>query len=129
MLLNPGSPTPIFRQICEHIRRAVAAGVYRAGEPVPSLRGMAQELGVNPNTVQRAYEALEREGLLEPRKGVGMFVTPTGARSAAEVVMVTVRERFREGLRIARSADLELEEVRSAFEGAWQEFVAELAGQ
>ena len=86
MAIDPHSSVPVYSQIVEHIRRAVAAGVYRPGEAIPSLRALAVELTVNPNTVQRAFEALEREGSIQARKGLGMFVTENGAASAIEPV-------------------------------------------
>ena len=63
MRIDPGSHVPIYLQIADEIRAAVAAGVYRPGEVLPSLRAMAIDVHVNPNTVQRAYDELEREGL------------------------------------------------------------------
>lgn len=121
MSLDPNSPVPIFRQIGDHVRRAVAAGVYRPGEMIPSLRAMAMELTVNPNTVQRAYEALEREGLIRGRKGVGMFVTEEGAAAARGKSGSMVEAAFAEGIRAARAADLSSAEVRAIFEQAWEQ--------
>ena len=74
MGVDANSHVPIFMQVAGHIRQAVSARVYRVGEALPSLRQLATELGVNPNTVQRAYELLEREGLVVSRRGVGLFV-------------------------------------------------------
>ena len=65
---------PIYRQIVEQVRDSIDAGVHRPGEALPSLRALAVEIRVNPNTVQRAYEELEREGLVESRRGRGVFV-------------------------------------------------------
>ena len=64
MTIDPHSHLPIYLQIADEIRAAVAAGIYRPGEALPSLRAMAVEIHVNPNTVQRAYDELEREGLI-----------------------------------------------------------------
>ena len=119
MSLDPESPVPIFRQIGNYVRRAVAAGVYRPGEMLPSLRAMALELRVNPNTVKRAYEALEREGLIRGRKGVGMFVTEEGTAAARGTSGSLVEAAFVEGIRAALAADLSPEEIRAIFEQAW----------
>ena len=124
MSLDPNSPVPIFRQIGDYVRRAVAAGVYRPGEMIPSLRAMAMELTVNPNTVQRAYEALEREGLIRSRKGVGMFVTEQGAAEARGKSGSMVEAAFVEGIRAARAANLSPEEIRAIFERAWGKALA-----
>ena len=121
MSIDSSRPQPIFEQIADHVRRAVAAGVYRPGEPIPSLRAMALELTVNPNTVQRAYELLEREGLVVARKGIGMFVTEKGAAGARKQAERMVTASFAEGIRIGMSADIEQKEIRELFEQAWGE--------
>ncbi len=82
MTIDPSSHVPIYLQIADAVRAAVAAGVYRPGESLPSLRAMAIQVQVNPNTVQRAYNALEREGLIYSQRGRGLFVAERGADSA-----------------------------------------------
>ena len=84
--VDPSSSVPIFRQIADGLRAAIAAGVYRPGELVPSVRQQAIGLLVNPNTVQRAYDELERDGLLVSQKGIGMKVAAGAATSAARDV-------------------------------------------
>jgi len=66
---------PIYLQIMDRIKRAVARGEMRPGDRAPSQRDLARRLGVNPNTVQRVYRELELEGLLETSRGRGTFVT------------------------------------------------------
>lgn len=118
MSIDPNSPVPVFRQIVERIRRAVAAGVYRSGELIPSQRALALELTVNPNTVQRAYEVLEREGLVRARKGVGMYVTEEGVGTARAAAEAGVLETFMQGVQAARAAGIPAERVCSIFESA-----------
>ena len=121
MSIDPNSHVPIYQQIVDHVRRAVAAGVFRPGESIPSLRAMALELVVNPNTVQRAYELLEREGLIEARKGLGMFVTANGVASALSDSEAAVRATFADGIRAGQAANMGEPQIRSAFENAWGE--------
>ena len=71
----PGDPRPPFRQIVDGIRRKVAAGELPPGSRLPSVRALALQLDVNPNTVAKAYAELTHEGLVAPHKGVGLFVT------------------------------------------------------
>ena len=78
MKIDPRSHVPIYLQIADEIRAAVAAGIYRPGEALPSLRAAAVEIQVNPNTVQRAYDELEREGLIYSQRGRGLFVCEKG---------------------------------------------------
>lgn len=73
--LQPASPIPMYLQIVEQIRQRIAAGVLRADDELPSVRVLASEHIINPNTVARAYLELEREGLLAKRRGAGTYVS------------------------------------------------------
>lgn len=119
--IDPSSPIPIFRQIVELIRRSIAAGVYRPGEMIPSLRASALELKVNPNTVQRAHEELERQGLVRARKGLGMFVTHRAASRARMDSREAARQVFTEGIQAALAAGMSPASIRSTFAQAWKE--------
>ena len=72
--ITTGSSIPIYRQVIQQIRQAVASGKLVVGEIVPSVRALAGELLVNPNTVAKAYSALVRDGVLESHQGRGYFV-------------------------------------------------------
>src|SRR5260370_30977351 len=72
--LNPRSGVPIYRQLQDQTRYGVASGVLTAGEQLPTVRALAVELSVNPNTVIKAYSELEREGLLTTEQGSGTFI-------------------------------------------------------
>jgi GntR family transcriptional regulator len=69
-----GDPRPISRQIVDGVRLRIATGELRVGEALPSVRGLAQQLMINPNTVAKAYAELTAEGWLESRQGLGLFV-------------------------------------------------------
>ena len=73
--INTGSATPIYKQITDQVRLAVATGKLAIGDQLPSVRALAEDLVVNPNTVARAYTDLAREGMIESRPGRGVFVT------------------------------------------------------
>ena len=72
--ITTGSTVPIYRQIVDQVCRAVATGRLVEGEQVPSVRALAEQLVLNPNTVARSYADLIREGVLEAQKGKGVFV-------------------------------------------------------
>jgi GntR family transcriptional regulator len=74
--LNDRSGVPIYRQIQDQVRYAIAAGLLLPGEQLPTVRGLAVDLEVNPNTVIKAYTELEREGILVSEQGSGTFVGP-----------------------------------------------------
>ena len=69
-----GSSTPVYRQIVDQVRKAVASGAIDAGEQLPSVRVLAEHLVINPNTVARAYADLTRDGVLESQPGKGLFI-------------------------------------------------------
>lgn len=118
MPLDPRSHIPIYEQIVEHVRGSVVAGVYGADEPLPSIRAMAMELLVNPNTVQRAYQELERQGLIYMRRGMGAFVAKDGSTSAQNRLEGTVLDRFGQGIQIGRAARMSATQLESLFEKA-----------
>jgi GntR family transcriptional regulator len=72
--VDPTLPSPIWSQIEENVRYLVASGALRPGEAVPSVRDLAREQRVNPNTVAKAYQRLVEGGILETRRGEGTFV-------------------------------------------------------
>jgi DNA-binding transcriptional regulator YhcF (GntR family) len=73
--LDLRSGVPVYRQIIDQVRAGVASGALRAGNQLPTVRQLAVDLTVNPNTVLRAYRELELGGLLETQQGTGTFIT------------------------------------------------------
>ena len=120
MKIEPGSHVPIYLQIADAVRAAVAAGVYRPGETLPSLRAMAIHLHVNPNTVQRAYDELEREGLVYSQRGRGIFVAQQGTASALSAAGDGVRRTLEEAVRAGQTAGISVEQIRELFVEAVQ---------
>jgi len=74
IVISTGSITPIYKQIADQVRLGVANGKLCLEDQLPSVRALAEELVLNPNTVARAYTDLGREGLIESRAGRGVFV-------------------------------------------------------
>jgi GntR family transcriptional regulator len=122
ILITTGSTVPIYRQIVDQVCRAVATGQLVPGEQVPSVRALAEQLVINPNTVARTYADLIREGVLEAQKGKGVFV-------ARRRPVYTKAERLRrleatldafvnEGVRLGFTP----EELRDALERKLREF-------
>ena len=73
--IRPEDPRPIYVQIMDEVRRARVLGLVGPEEPLPSVRQLAMELRVNPNTVQQAYRELEREGVVYVRRGQGTYLS------------------------------------------------------
>ena len=84
---------PIYLQIIEEIKKRAVRGIYPPGGRLPSVREMALQMGVNPNTMARAYSELERDTFLFTQRGQGSFVTETPERVESE------RERLAEAVR------------------------------
>ena len=76
--VNPSSGFPIYLQIEGQLKQAMAAGALRENDPLPSVRRLAADLRINPNTVVRAYQDLERDGLIRTVPGGGCFVSGNG---------------------------------------------------
>ena len=81
--IDPQSAEPLFEQVVFAVKSAVARGTAKAGDRLPSVRELAKDLAINPNTVVRAYEALERDGVLVRRQGAGCFLTGRGSDLAS----------------------------------------------
>ena len=97
--LNQSSGTPLYIQLMEQVKHAVETGALREGDQLPTIRKVAEELVVNPNTVVRAYRELEHEGILELKHGSGAFIKePAGGRARvirkAQAVVQSAVERL-----------------------------------
>ena len=78
--ISTGDTRPIGRQIVDAVRMKIATAELSPGDQLPSVRGLAQQLMVNPNTVAKAYAELTAEGWLESRQGLGLYVAPPRQR-------------------------------------------------
>jgi len=113
---NPASGVPIYLQLMEQVKHAIATGALRPGEQLPGIRKVAEELVINPNTVAKSYRELEHAGVIELRQGAGAFVSENAPskkdaekfRAAQAAVAATV-----EKLRDRGVAD---EDIRRLFE-------------
>ncbi len=102
----------VYDQIVRQVKFAVADGALRSGELVPSVRELARELAINPNTVARAYRQLQDDGVLEPVRGMGLAVA-TGARRRCQAQRTQlVGARLQQVLSEAVSSGLEPDEIQ-----------------
>jgi len=74
IVVDPSSGVPVFRQVMDQVRFHIASGLLRAGDELPPTRTLSAELGVNPMTISKAYNLLERDGVLERRPGRPLVV-------------------------------------------------------
>ena len=121
MEIDPGSHVPIYLQIAEGIRSGIAAAVYRPGESLPSLRALAVQIQVNPNTVQRAYDELMRDGLVYSQRGKGLFVAELSADSATSQAEQALRTALEEAIRTAKNSGISVRTIRGHFQSALEQ--------
>lgn len=72
--INPRLRTPVYQQVMDGIKEMVARGILAPGERIPTVREMAAELSLNPNTIAKAYQRLEQEGIIETMRSRGTFI-------------------------------------------------------
>ena len=119
--IDAASHTPIYEQVVTQVRALVASGRLPAGERLLSVRGLAERLLINPNTVARAYRELEREGVVVSRQGHGVFVadqaSPFRAAQRRRMLAASVARLFAEAAQFGlEPADVQ-ELVRQRVEG------------
>jgi GntR family transcriptional regulator len=117
--LNMGDERPIYGQIADRVKFAVAGGVLRPGDLVPSVRELSKQLVVNPNTVARAYRDLQTEGLLESVRGMGLQVAEGAADRCRVARREIVRDRFRRAIDEARQSRMAPAEIEAIFREEW----------
>lgn len=89
------SGVPIYTQIIEQIKQYILSGNIAEGTRLENVRGLAARLLVNPMTISKAYNQLERDGLIERRRGIGMFVKPLSKEIKNDFKSQTARESFK----------------------------------
>ena len=108
---------PIYSQLIQRLTEAIVSGVYDPGEKLPSVRELALEAGVNPNTVQRSLTELEREGLVFSQRTAGRFVTEN-ENMIVNAKLRIADERVSEFLRSMKTLGCGRQEIISLIEGA-----------
>lgn len=108
---------PIYSQLIQRLTEAIVSGVYAPGEKLPSVRELALEAGVNPNTVQRSLTELEREGLVFSQRTAGRFVTEN-ENMIVNAKLRIADEHVSEFLRSMKTLGCGRQEIISLIEGA-----------
>jgi GntR family transcriptional regulator len=118
--INPTDPAPIWRQIEEGVRRLIALGALQPGASVPSVRDLAKDLRVNPNTVARAYQRLAEGGVLSVKRGEGTYVAdePSQPKKAErnEALRDAATRYASTAIAVGSALDDAVEELGAAFE-------------
>ena len=114
--IEPSNGLAIYDQVVRQIKFAVAQGSVREGEMIPSVREMARELTINPNTVARAYRQLQDDQILEAVRGTGLAVRKSSAAKCRKERKELIRNRVRQVLIEALQSQLEIDQIREMVE-------------
>jgi GntR family transcriptional regulator len=109
--ISPAADGALYQQIVDRIKREVSEGRLKPGAPLPSFRQFAEDLLVSVITVKRAYEELEREGIIYRRQGLGTFVAEQGHDRSREAKLAAAKDLLRDGFREATEAGLKPAEI------------------
>ena len=110
--IDPAGGLAIYDQVVRQVKFAVAGGALEPGNRVPSVRELARELAINPNTVARAYQQLQADGVLQSVLGMGLEVTAKAVRHCRAERQKLIRARVRQSLDEARQSGLDRAELQ-----------------
>lgn len=105
------SRVPIYEQIINSVKHLSLNGVLGADEKLPSVRELSQQMTINPNTVQKAYQELERQGIIYVKRGQGSFINPTIKAINKEVSMEKIREMLKQVVLECMYLDIDKDEL------------------
>jgi len=111
ILISATKNMPIYEQITSQIRGAVIRGELSVGEAMPSIRVLAKDLQVSVITTKRAYEELEKEGIIEARQGRGFYVCNQNKGYLREKQIMDIENRFAELVAESKSAGMALDDI------------------
>jgi len=114
--VDPGAGTPIYMQIINQVKRAAATGLMKPGDQLPSVRELAVELTVNPNTIAKAYQELERDGIIKTLRGIGTFIAEKEVKLVHEERIRVMTSAIDKVLVEAHHLGFSEEEVRNLLE-------------
>ena len=114
------SNEPIYKQIAAQLREQILTGKLKAGDPLPSIRGLAQDLKISVITTMKAYEELSAEGLVTASKGKGYYVNAQDERMLKEQHMRQLEKNLSDAIYSARIAGIGLEEMEQTLEMLWR---------
>ena len=117
--LNPSSGVPIYRQIVQQARFAIASGRVEPGDRLPSVRTIATQLGINPMTVSKAYSMLEQAGVVVRHPGIGMVVSDNGAEDPVEAVAADAQSLVRTAKQLGVARTKLVARINKLWEEEW----------
>lgn len=118
IIIDIENETPMFAQLIAEIKKAVLSGKLGPGDPLPSIRQLANDLEVNTKTVAKAYRLLERDSVIQTKGYRGTFIHPEAKANSAVDINEWVGEKLEETVKALRKAGATDSEIRIAFQNA-----------
>ncbi len=111
--IDPGNGVAIYEQVVRQVKFAIADKTLRPGQLLPSVRVLSQQLAINPNTLNRAFQQLQSEGILESLRGRGLAVCEGATKTCTNARRVLLSDRFRDVIAEALHSGLSADDVQS----------------
>lgn len=121
LFINNHASVPIYEQISSQIKGLIINGELKAGEVLPSIRGLAKSLHISVLTVQKAYDVLQTDGFIETTAGKGCFVSAQNQDFYLEEQQKKIEEHFAEAIEIAKVSGIKLDKLKSLLELLYEE--------
>lgn len=125
IVISHSNPDPMYRQVTDQIKNAIAQGILKPGEKLPSVRGLVEELNISAITVKRAYTDLEREGYILTRPGLGTFVSEIDHENLKKEKMEEIKKELIKIINSARKYNIPLYEILSEMKRAIEKEIKE----
>jgi GntR family transcriptional regulator len=117
IVISQTNPDPMYKQVTDQIINAIARGIIRTGDKLPSVRNMVEELNISAITVKRAYADLENEGYILTRAGLGTFVSDLDRKKLKREKLQEIRKEIKKILNSARNYGITREEIIEEIRG------------
>ncbi|MFD2611976.1 GntR family transcriptional regulator [Paenibacillus gansuensis] len=113
IVINERSPIPIYEQIIQQLKELILKGAVTSGEKLPSVRELSATILVNPNTVSKAYQELERQGVIETLRGKGTYVCSQQAAKITPEMLEQIRQSLKQTVLEASYAGISGEQLKT----------------
>lgn len=128
IIVDPHSGVPVYRQIMDQIQFHIASGTLEPGDELPSTRTLSSQLGVNPMTISKAYSYLERDGVVERRRGRPLVVRPFERKQLKHRKLQQLRVSLRPTVRMTQQLGISKDEALRVFDEMLDSHVESRAG-
>jgi GntR family transcriptional regulator len=116
IVVSPLNPDPMYKQVTDQIKDAIAGGILMPEEKLPSIREMTGELGISEITIKRAYSDLEQEGYIFTRSGLGSFVAEVNKEKLRKEKLAEIRQELKKILKSGEKFDISAEDIIKAIQ-------------